>query len=79
MNSYTVWAYSPSLNEEHRLFDLADTTPYTTLAEAERDAEAFAREFNRVRKQHATDWQPRIKEEAVGITTIPGYLFHTGK
>ncbi len=79
MATYTVWAYSPSLNQEHRLLDLSDTTPYDNLAEAERDARAFAHEFNRVRKQHVNDWQARVKEEAVGIATIPGYLFHTGK
>lgn len=79
MATYTVWAYSPSLNQEHRFVDLADTTPHDNYQEALREALAFAHEFNRVRKQHATDWQARVKEEAVGITTIPGYLFHTGK
>jgi hypothetical protein len=71
---YTVWAYSPTLNQEHRLLDLADTTPYTDQAEAQRDADAFAHTYNRNRKERAEDWIGVVKLETVGITTLPGYI-----
>lgn len=73
---YTIWAYSPSLNEQHRQLDLRDTTPYKDQQEAERDAQAFAHIYNRDRKLHATDWQGVVKLETVGITTLPGYMGH---
>jgi hypothetical protein len=74
---YTIWAYSPSLNEQHRLLDLANTQPIEDQLLAQRHADSFAAQYNYNQKQHATDWVGVIKLEQVGIQTIPGYLFHS--
>ena len=71
---YTVWAYSPTLNQEHRLLKLADLAPEQDRARAQQDADAFASIYNRDRKQNATDWRGRVKLETVGISTLPGYI-----
>lgn len=63
---YTIWAYSPSLNIEQRQFILTNMTPVPTAELAQKYADTFAHEFNRIRKMHATDWQPRIKWEQLG-------------
>lgn len=76
---YIIEAYSPSLNEAHRRFELGDLTAPTDANIAQRDADAFAGIFNRDRKSHVTDWVGRITWQDFGVTTIPGYLFHTGK
>ena len=78
MMKYTVWAHSPSLNEWQRQFDLSNMSKEPNLAEAQRDADAFAGILNRDRKQNATDWHGVVKHEELGIQTIPGYIRHTG-
>lgn len=72
---YIIEAYSPSLNETHRQFALADLTAPTDPVIAQRDADAFAYLFNRDQKGHATDWVGKITWQSFGIETIPGFLF----
>ena len=69
--SYTIWAYSPSLNTSHRQFDLANIhTDILDPTQAQRNADAFASIYNRDRKQNATDWVGQIKLENLGISTL---------
>ena len=78
-SGYTIWAYSPSLNEEHRWFDLAQVPhPVEDQQLAQRLADSAAYTFNQQHKNNATDWVGVIKLENVGIETLDGYLFHTG-
>lgn len=72
---YIIEAYSPSLNESHRRFELADMTAPTDPVIAQRDADAFAGIYNRDQKMHATDWVGRITWQSFGIETLPGFLF----
>jgi hypothetical protein len=75
MQTYTIWAYSPSLNESHRQFDLANiNTALLDPIKAQQLADAHAHQYNQQRKQHKTDWVGQIKLETVGVTTIPGYI-----
>lgn len=71
---YIIEAYSPSLNQAHRRFELANMTAPTDAAMAQRDATAFAEIFNRDSKMHVTDWQGRITWQDFGVSTIPGYI-----
>lgn len=69
--SYTIWAYSPSLNQSQRQFDLANI--HMDIVDpklAQRDADAFASICNRDRKLNASDWQGQIKLENLGIDTF---------
>jgi hypothetical protein len=69
--SYTIWAYSPSLNTSQRQFNLANLhVDITDPKLAQRDADAFASIYNRDRKLNATDWQGKIKLENLGIGTL---------
>lgn len=70
---YTIWAYSPSLNIEHRLLELSNLTPIQSQTEAQLRANIFAETYNRNKKQHAEDWVGRIKYEQTGLETLPGY------
>lgn len=72
--TYTVWAYSPSLNQEHRQVDLSNQQNLTEQ-QAQRAADSFAHIYNRDRKLNAVDWRARVKNEQLGIATLPGYLF----
>jgi hypothetical protein len=76
-SGYTIWAYSPSLNEWQRQFDLHNITPEHTAADADLWAESFAITLNREHRGQATDWQGRIRWEDTGIITIPNYLSHS--
>lgn len=74
MLQYTIWAYSPSLNQEQRWFNLQDLNPVTDANLAQRLADSHAQVFNSNAKMNATDWVGRIKLEELGITTVPGYI-----
>jgi hypothetical protein len=73
MQGYTIWAYSPSLNQRHRRIDLANPGVVSDRLLAQRHADAFAGIYNRDKKGYATDWQGEIRLESLGIETIPGY------
>ncbi len=78
MELKTIWAWSPSLNEWHRQFDLANIRAELTDIQAQQAADSFAYLCNRDHKSHATDWVGVVKTESVGVATIPGYISHTG-
>lgn len=73
-SGYIVEAYSPSLNQAHRQFNLHNLTAPTDAAIAQRDADVFAESFNRDQKMHATDWVGRITWQDFGVSTIPGFI-----
>jgi hypothetical protein len=69
--SYTIWAYSPTLNSSHRRFDLANIhVDIVDPQVAQRDADAFASIYNRDRKENVQDWVGQIKLEELGISTL---------
>ena len=70
----TVYAYSPTLNQRVRRFDLSNVLADLTPAEAARDAENFAQLQNQNQYLKATDWQALVVEEQLGIETVPGYI-----
>lgn len=73
---YTVEAYSSSLNQTVRQFDLTNiVNENTTLAEAQLAAQRFADLQNRNFYMHACDWQAHVVYQQVGIETIDGYLY----
>lgn len=70
----TVYAYSPHLSTEVRMFNLANQQVQPFGAQVELEAQSFCNRLNQQRHMHTADWQPRIKQEDVGIHTIPGYM-----
>ena len=76
-SGYIIEAYSPSLNQAIRRFELANMGLPQDARQAQMEADAFASLCNRDRKQHVVDWQGRITWQDVGIHTIPGYISHT--
>jgi hypothetical protein len=75
---YTVYAYSPSLNQTLRQFNLDGgvNNPHLTEEQANQWATGFAAQLNQQTNMGATDWQAVVKYEELGIQTLPGYLFH---
>lgn len=74
---YTINAYSPSLNQSIREFNLAEGNPaLLDGAYAQKVADSFAYRLNQKQHMKATDWEGRAIFEAVGIETLPNYLFH---
>jgi hypothetical protein len=71
---YTVYIKSVSLNEEHRVFDLANMDPMQDPMLATNWANAQAQLANTNQKNGTADWQGVVKYEQVGIETIPGYI-----
>ena len=71
---YTVYAYSPKLNQEIRRIDLANPLAELTQAQAQQDADWFALVQNRDRAMHTDDWRGLVKQESLGIETLDGYL-----
>lgn len=75
---YTINAYSPSLNQSIREFNLhPGEDDVQDPAYADKLAEAFAYRLNQQQHMHATDWIGQAKFEQVGVETLPNYLFHT--
>jgi hypothetical protein len=70
---YTVYAYSPTQNQEIRRIDLADPLEDLTLEQAQQHADWFARIQNRDMTMRTNDWQGRVKQENLGISTLDGY------
>jgi len=73
---YTVEAYSPSLNQTVRQFDLTNIVPELMTKE---QADFLAGKFAALQTQqfymHVCDWQPLVKQQEVGIQTLDGYLY----
>jgi len=74
VEKYVVYAYSPSLNQMVRRFDLANLDQSITEQQAMQDADNFAELQNTNQYMHATDWQGIVRSEQLGIDTLPGYL-----
>jgi hypothetical protein len=73
---YTVEAYSPSLHQTVRQFDLTNVVnEQMTQQQADLAAQRFAALQNQNFYMHACDWQPLVKQQEVGIQTIDGYLY----
>ena len=73
---YTVEAYSPSLNQTVRQFDLTNiVNEQLTKEQADLAAERFATLQSSNFYMHACDWQPLVKQQEVGIQTVDGYLY----
>lgn len=76
---YTINAFSPSLNQSIREFDLGNGNPaIQDKIYATQLANAFAQRMNKKRHMQAADWVGQPKFETLGIETLPNYLFHTG-
>ena len=73
---YTVEAFSPSLNQTVRQFDLTNIVDeLQTREQADLMAERFARLQSQNFYMHVCDWQPLVKQQQVGIETIDGFLY----
>jgi len=71
---YTVEAYSPSLGQTVREFDLTNiVNEQLTQQQADQMAQRFAEVQNRNFYMHTCDWQPLVKLQTVGVETIDGY------
>jgi hypothetical protein len=72
---YTVEAYSPSLHQTVRQFDLANiVNEQLTQQQADVMAQRFAEVQNQNFYMHTCDWQPLVKLQTVGVETIDGYI-----
>ena len=78
---YTVWARSPSLNQEMRMLDLTggQNNIFTTDQEAAQAAASFAQRLRDQRHMHTQDWEAWVKIEHAGVTSMPNYEYHTGQ
>lgn len=82
MQQYTVWAKSPSLNQELRFLIMENKSgPVVVDNEtlANNQAQSFAQTLNNKQHMKATDWVGVVKYEDTGVHTLPNYLFHTGR
>ena len=72
IEEYTVYAYSPSLNQEIRQFNLEGSTTgsFKTEAEAQQWARAFAYDLGDRDYMRVCDWVPRVKLEQLGADTF---------
>ena len=75
---WCVYAYSPSLNQRVRRFDLTNMAATLTEQQARQDSEAFAQLQRTNQYLQATDWVALVEYEQLGIETLPGYLGHQG-
>lgn len=72
---YTIKAYSPTARQTLQEFNLEMGNPaITNKVYAEQIARAFAHKLNQKQHLKATDWEPKVELEDVGIHTIPGYI-----
>jgi len=73
--TYTVEAYSPSLNQTVRQFNLtASSLLQKDQAMALKDATVWCEQLNHQQYLQRADWCPRVEHLAVGIGTIPGWI-----
>jgi hypothetical protein len=66
----TVYAYSPSTGQEVRMFNLENQQNIPMGFQAEQQADSFCIRLNQQRYLHVADWQPRLKQEDLGIHTF---------
>ena len=72
--TWTVYAYSPSLNQRVRRFDLANMQTEITEQQARQHADNFAELQRTNQYMMAQDWQAVVELEQLGIDTLPGYM-----
>ena len=72
---YVIQAYSPTAHQVIREFNLEMNNPaITDSVYATQIATAFAERLNRNQYLKATDWEPKVEWQQVGIETLPGYI-----
>lgn len=72
---YVIQAHSPSKNQTIREFNLEMGNPsITNKVQALQIATSFADRLNKQKHLQATDWQPKVEWQQLGIETIPGFL-----
>lgn len=73
---WVIEAYSPSLNQTVREFQLSNLTVQLVPDQqhAQQAATTFANRLNSTLHMRAGDWQPRATYQDLGIHTIPGYI-----
>jgi hypothetical protein len=74
VEKYVVYAFSPSLNQMVRRFDLANLDQSISQQQAQQDADNFALLQNANQYMMTTDWQGLVRAEQLGIDTLPGYI-----
>jgi len=72
IEEYTVYAYSPSLNQEVRQFNIegSSTGSFKDRMVAEQWARAFAYSLGEQEHMRVYDWQARVKLEQLGADTF---------
>jgi len=73
--TYAVYAFSPTLNQRVRQFDLANiNTPQLDAQKAQQAADIFAHIQNQNQYLGATNWQGKIELEQHGIDTLANFI-----
>ena len=73
---FTVWVYSPSLHQEQRCFTPGHEPQ--TYEDAMRAAEGMAQNWRQQQNQRVTDWEPRVKEEVLGVASLTNVTWLPG-
>ena len=76
IQTWVVYAYSPSTNQKVRYFNLTEMNRQLTEQEARQQADVFAHVQRTNQAMRATDWEPVVELESHGVETLDGYLFH---
>jgi hypothetical protein len=73
--TYAVYAFSPTLNQRVRQFDLANiNTPQLDAQKAQQAADIFAHIQNQNQYLGAVNWQGVIELEQHGIDTLANFI-----
>jgi len=73
---FTVWVYSPSMHQEQRCFTPGQEA--LTYEQALQQAQGFAANWNSQQNQRVSDWEPRVKEELVGVASLTNVTWLPG-
>jgi len=76
MQKYTIWAYSPRLNQTQHQINLDAMPADATEQQAQQRADAFAHSLNQQQHLTARDWEGQVKLEEVGYHTLPNWRFN---
>lgn len=72
---YVIQAYSPTAHQVIREFNLEmGNLSITDLNYATQIATSFAQRLNQQQYLKATDWEPKVEWQQLGIQTLPGYI-----
>jgi hypothetical protein len=73
--TYAIYAFSPTLNQRVRQFNLAQiNVPQLDATAAQKDADIFAHIQNQNEYLGATNWQGQIVLEQHGIDTLDNFI-----